>query len=67
MPPFSRPRHAQESLTVRIEPEVQEDLAAVAHAESRTLANVLSAMIRDWHETHPVATAQPRSRKAKKS
>lgn len=67
MPRIARPRLKTESLTVRIEPEVKEALAAVAHAESRSLANMLSVMIRDWYKNHPVAQTEPRPTTAKKS
>lgn len=60
---MTRPRLKTESLTVRIEPEVKEALAAVAHAESRSLANMLSVMIRDWYKNHPVASGESMPKK----
>ncbi len=61
-----RPRLKTASLTVRIEPAVKEALAEVAHAERRSLANMLSVIILEWHKTHPATAPKASTKKTKK-
>ncbi|MFO1412416.1 MAG: hypothetical protein U1F10_00575 [Burkholderiales bacterium] len=50
-----KPRLKTVTLTVRIEPQTKEALAAMANAERRSLANMLELLVLERFRIHPAS------------
>ena len=60
-----KPRLKSTTLTVRIEPDTKGALAAAAHSERRSLANMLEVMVLQWCRDRGIPTQPPETNKTK--
>lgn len=63
---MARPRLKTTTLTVRIEPQTKEALTAMAHAERRSLANMLEVIVLERFRNYGTAAPVSQPKKSKK-